>query len=129
MIKSFLRYLQFEKRFSEHTVIAYAADLEQFSVFIAQEGIDIIQADYAAIRLWVITLVEDGLHPATINRKMASLRSFYKFLRKREQITKDPSQRLQALKTPKRLPEFLQEKDINLVFDHHEFTDDFFGHQ
>ena len=127
MIKSFLRYLQFEKRYSEHTVIAYAADLEQFSVFLAQEGLDITAADYPSIRLWVISLVEDGLHPATINRKMASLRSFYKFLLKREQISLDPSQRLQALKTPKRLPEFLQEKDINKLFDHHQFEHDFFG--
>jgi len=108
MIKSFLRYLQFEKRYSEHTVIAYAADLEQFSVFLAQEGIEISVAEYPAIRLWVISLVEDGLHPATINRKMASLRSFYKFLLKRARIKQDPSQRLQALKTPKRLPEYLQ---------------------
>jgi integrase/recombinase XerC len=127
MIKSFLRYLQFEKRYSEHTVIAYAADLEQFSVFLAQEGIEITAAEYPSIRLWVISLVEDGLHPATINRKMASLRSFYKFLLKRELITQDPSQRLQALKTPKRLPEFLQEKDISELFDHHEFDNDFFG--
>ena len=127
MIKSFLRYLQFEKRYSEHTVIAYAADLEQFSVFLAQEGLDIEAADYPSIRLWVISLVEDGLHAATINRKMASLRSFYKFLLKRELITQDPSQRLQALKTPKRLPEFLQEKDIIQLFDHHEFANDFFG--
>ena len=127
MIKSFLRYLQFEKRYSEHTVIAYATDLEQFSVFLAQEGVEITAAEYPSIRLWVISLVEDGLHPATINRKMASLRSFYKFLLKRELITQDPSQRLQALKTPKRLPEFIQEKDISELFDHHEFDNDFFG--
>jgi integrase/recombinase XerC len=127
MIKSFLRYLQFEKRYSEHTVIAYATDLEQFSVFLAQEGIEISTVEYSSIRLWLISMVEDGLHPATINRKMASLRSFYKFLLKREFITQDPSQRLQALKTPKRLPEFLQEKDISKLFDHHEFDNDFFG--
>jgi integrase/recombinase XerC len=127
MIKSFLRYLQFEKRYSEHTVIAYAADLEQYAVFLAQEGIEISKADYSSIRLWVISLVEDGLHPATINRKMASLRSFYKFLRRQELIADDPCQRLQALKTPKRLPEFLQEKDISKLFDHHEFDHSFFG--
>ncbi len=127
MIKSFLRYLQFEKRYSEHTVIAYAADLEQFSAFLTQESLEITAADYAAIRLWVISLVEDDLHPVTINRKMASLRSFYKFLLKRELITNNPSQRLQALKTPKRLPEFLQENDINKLFDHHKFSNDFFG--
>jgi integrase/recombinase XerC len=58
---------------------------------------------------------------------MASLRSFYKFLLKQGHLKSDPSQRLQALKTPKRLPQFVQEKDINLLFDHHKFENDFFG--
>ncbi len=127
MIKSFLRYLQYEKRYSEHTLIAYAADLEQFVAFLTTEGVLPNQVDYRHIRLWIISLVEDGLNPATINRKMATLRSYYKFLLKREEIAHDPTQRLQALKTPKRLPEFVQEKDVNLLFDHHKFTDDFFG--
>ncbi len=127
MIKSFLRYLQFERRYSQHTITAYAADLEQFSVFLTQQNISIENVSYAHIRLWVINLVEDGINPSSINRKMASLRSFYKFLRKRGKINHDPSQRLQALKTPKRLPEFVQEKDITSLFDNQEFDDDFFG--
>ncbi|MEN8249830.1 MAG: tyrosine-type recombinase/integrase [Bacteroidota bacterium] len=127
MINSFLKYLKFEKRYSQHTVAAYAADLEQFSVFLAQEKAVIQDVDYQDIRLWIISLVEDGLHPSSINRKMASVRSFYKFLLKQELISKDPSQRLQALKTPKRLPEFVQEKDIVSLFDQHNFGDDFFG--
>ena len=127
MIKSFLRYLQFEKRYSEHTVTAYAADLEQFSAFLTLESIIIDKVDYRHIRLWIISLVEDGLHPASINRKMASLRSFYKFLLKRQQIQHDPCQRLLALKTPKRLPEFVQEKDISLLFDHYNFENNFFA--
>jgi len=127
MIESFLRYLQFEKRYSKHTLDAYAVDLEQFGAFIIQENILIDQVQYAEIRLWVISLVEDGLHPASINRKMASLRSFYKFLLKRQLIKYDPSQRLQALKVPKRLPDFIQEKDINQLFDNQTFNNDFFG--
>jgi integrase/recombinase XerC len=127
MIESFLRYLQFEKRYSKHTLTAYAADLEQFDAFLTQEGTNIESVEYGQIRLWIISLVEDELHPATINRKMASIRSFYKFLLKRELINHDPSQRLQALKTPKRLPDFVQEKDITLLFDHHNFENDFFG--
>lgn len=127
MIKSFLRYLQYEKRYSQHTVTAYAADLEQFSTFLTQENTSIDKAEYQHIRLWVISLVEDGLNPTSINRKMASLRSFYKFLLKRELIKTDPSQRLQALKTPKKLPEFIQEKDMMMLFDHHTFANDFFG--
>jgi integrase/recombinase XerC len=127
MIKSFLRYLKFEKRYSEHTISAYSADLEQFNVFLTQEDLDIDKVDYQHIRLWLISMVEDGLHPASINRKMASLRSFYKFLQKHQLISHDPSQRLKALKTPKRLPEFVQEKDLSQLFDHHEFVDDFVG--
>jgi integrase/recombinase XerC len=127
MIESFLRYLQFEKRYSKHTLTAYAADLEQFDAFLTQEGTNIESVEYGQIRLWIISLVEDELHPATINRKMASIRSFYKFLLKRELINHDPSQRLQALKTPKRLPDFVQEKDITQLFDHHNFENDFFG--
>jgi len=127
MIKSFLRYLQFERRYSQHTITAYAADLDQFSVFLTQQDVAIEKVSYTDIRLWVISLVEDGMNPATVNRKMASLRSFYKFLRKRNEIKHDPSQRLQALKTPKRLPQFVQEKDINALFDNQEFKDDFFG--
>jgi len=127
MIESFLRYLQFEKRYSKHTLTAYATDLDQFAAFLTQEDTTIESVEYPHIRLWVISLVEDELHPASINRKMASVRSFYKFLLKRELISHDPSQRLQALKTPKRLPDFVQEKDITQLFDHQNFEDDFFG--
>ena len=127
MIESFLRYLQFEKRYSKHTFAAYSADLEQFTAFLTQENVTIESVDYTQIRLWIISLVEDELHPSSINRKMASVRSFYKFLLKRELISHDPSQRLRALKTPKRLPDFVQEKDINQLFDQHKFENDFFG--
>ena len=127
MIDSFLKYLQYEKRYSQHTVAAYAADLEQFSAFLTQEETSFQEVEYQHIRLWIISLVEDGLHPTSINRKMASIRSFYKFLLKQELISRDPSQRLQALKTPKRLPEFVQEKDIITLFDHYKFENDFFG--
>ena len=127
MIESFLRYLQFEKRYSKHTLSAYAADLEQFSVFLTQEDAKIENVEYGQIRLWIISLVEDELHPASINRKMASVRSFYKFLLKRELIKHDPSQRLRALKMPKRLPDFVQEKDITQLFDNQNFENNFFG--
>jgi integrase/recombinase XerC len=127
MIKSFLSYLQFEKRFSEHTLTAYATDLEQFAAFLTQEEIPIESAQYQNIRYWIISLVEDGRHPTTVNRKMASVRSFYKFLLRQKKIRTNPAQRLQALKSPKRLPQFVQENDINLLFDHVEFGTDFFG--
>lgn len=127
MIESFLSYLQFEKRFSEHTITAYATDLEQFSVFLTQDKVSIESAQYQDIRNWIISLVEDGQHPTTINRKMASVRSFYKFLLRQNKISTNPAQRLQALKSPKRLPQFVQENDINQLFDNVEFGEDFRG--
>lgn len=127
MTKSFLRYLQFEKRYSEHTLHAYATDLGQFSAFLTQEKVSIEKATYQDIRLWIISLVEDGVDPASINRKMASLRSFYKFLLKKGDISIDPSSRLQALKTAKRLPQFVQEQEMSILLDNQAFTNDFSG--
>lgn len=126
MIESFLSYLRFEKRFSAHTLTAYATDLEQFAAFLTQEEISIASAQYQHIRSWIISLVEDGLHPTTVNRKMASVRSFYKFLLRQKKILSNPAQRLQALKSPKRLPQFVQENDINQLFDQVEFQNNFF---
>ena len=127
MIKSFLSYLKFEKRFSEHTLTAYATDLEQFSVFLTQDEVSIESAQYLNIRSWIISLVEDGLHPTTVNRKMASIRSFYKYLLRQGKISANPAQRLQALKSPKRLPQFVQETDISQLLDHVDFGNDFKG--
>ena len=127
MIESFLRYLKFEKRYSAHTLTAYATDLEQFAAFLTQEDVTLESAQYQQLRSWIISLVEDGMHPTSVNRKMASVRSFYKFLLRQKLIVLDPSQRLQALKSPKRLPQFVQEKDITQLFDHHQFSKDFEG--
>jgi integrase/recombinase XerC len=119
MIDSFINYLEYEKKASPHTVTAYRHDLEQFQEFVVLSfGKDSIsEADHTEIRAWVIDLVEEGLSSTTVNRKMATLRSFYKFLLRSRLIKKDPTYKLKSLKNPKRLPEFVQESTIDSVLE------------
>jgi integrase/recombinase XerC len=131
MVDSFLKYLQFEKRYSPKTVISYATDLHQFEKFLLKEFETTPQeASYALVRSWVVKLTESKIGNTSINRKIACLRSFYKFLRKQEIITKDPMVKIKILKSPKRLPHFVSENDSvklldNLVFPkNHEGTRD-----
>lgn len=129
MTDSFINYLEFEKRASRHTVLAYRKDLEQFTEFclLSFEKEDISTADHPEIRAWIIDLVDQGLSSTSVNRKIATLRSFYKFLMRSGEITKDPTYKLRALKTPKRLPEFVQEDAIDKILDELQFRPDFDG--
>ncbi len=129
MINSFLKYIEFEKRYSTHTVTSYKNDLQQFNVFLSalDASLKLNLVSYYHIRSWIISLVEDKLSPSSVNRKMASLRSFYKFLVKSGRITKDPSIQLKALRTPKRLPQFAQETEMQQLFELVDFGNDFSG--
>jgi integrase/recombinase XerC len=114
MIESFLKYLQYEKRLSGHSVLAYKTDLSQFNDHLSQSFPDqsAQNANYGMIRSWIVALVEAGIDPLSVNRKIASLRSFYKFLLRREAIVKDPMMKIRALKTKKQLPRFVKEKEM-----------------
>jgi integrase/recombinase XerC len=118
MVDSFLKYLQFEKRYSPKTVISYATDLHQFEKFLLKEFETTPQeASYALVRSWVVKLTESKIGNTSINRKIACLRSFYKFLRKQEIIAKDPMVKIKILKSPKRLPHFVSENDSVKLLD------------
>lgn len=123
MVESFLKYIQFEKRVSPNTVLAYQNDLKQFQVFIQQtfQVSDLEIADYSLIRSWVIQLVDDGIESRSVNRKIASLRAFYKFLLRKHLIDKDPLLKIKALKTKKHLPSFVKEGEMIKVLDHQQF--------
>jgi integrase/recombinase XerC len=129
MIDSFLKYLQFEKRVSAHTSLAYKNDLGQFSEFlkITFPDVAVESADYGAIRSWIISLVEEEIKATSINRKIASLKTFYKFLMRQEVIAKNPMQKIRVLKTQKRLPFFVKEGDMINLLDQVEFEDTFEG--
>jgi len=129
MIEAFLKYVQFEKRLSAHTVLAYKTDLDQFTVFLANIFPDYAPetADHGVVRTWIIQLVESNLDAASVNRKIACLRSFYKFLLRQEVISKDPMQKITQLKTKKRLPSFVKEGDMAHLLDDTEFGPDLDG--
>ena len=131
MIESFLKYLQYEKRVSPNTVLAYQTDLDQFQNFISKNFPDsnIQNAEYSLVRSWIVDLVEAGIEPPSVNRKIACLRSYYKHLMRQEVITKDPMVKIRVLKTKKKLPSFVKETEMAETLDNPEtpFGNDFEG--
>ena len=118
-IDSFLKYLQFEKRYSPHTVLSYQTDLKQFQDFLKTnyDKLSPVDADHSVIRDWIIQLSEAHLDASSINRKIASLRSFYKYLLRQDAINDSPMQKIKVMKVKKRLPYFVSEADMNTLLD------------
>ncbi|WP_026730434.1 tyrosine-type recombinase/integrase [Flavobacterium denitrificans] len=111
---AFRDYLQLEKKYSPHTINAYLNDISFFESFnklrFEQDGIE--GANYNQIRSWIVSLVDDGVANVSVNRKMASLKSFYKFLLKAKQIEVNPMLKHKALKTPKNVQIPFSEKEL-----------------
>jgi integrase/recombinase XerC len=129
MITSFTRYLASEKRLSQHTVQAYETDLKQCASFLDtfSPNIQLEQATHQSLRTWVVTLARQGLNSRSINRKIAALRAFYKFLCIKAYITHNPTLQLSTLSIKKTVPVFLKEKELLRLLDHHLFEDTFEG--
>ena len=120
----FLTYLKAEKRSSDLTVKAYQSDLEQLSDYLQREyGLDnIVVAESAQLKSFVVMLKEKGNSNRSINRKISTLRAFYKYCLREKLIQKDPTAALHSLKTPKNVVKFVTETDINKVhFDNAQF--------
>lgn len=129
-IERFIRYLQFEKRFSPNTVIAYKKDLYQFSEFINSIEPDLLSISHQQVRTWIVSLMDNGIEPKSINRKISSLRSFYKFLQREGLINSSPMLHVKAPKIPKRLPVVITEQKMDSLLDaDNVFSDDFEGHR
>ncbi len=122
MVGSFLKYLEFEKRYSSHTITAYHNDLLQFQGFLKGTSATLENANHNQVRGWVIENMEDGLTTKSVNRKVSSIRAYYKFLMKRETITSDPTSRITSLKSPKKLPSFIKENELQDLLNHVEFN-------
>jgi integrase/recombinase XerC len=114
---AFKDYLQLEKKYSPHTVNAYLNDISFFEVFnknqFNEDNID--QVNYSQIRSWIISLVDDNISNVSVNRKIASLKAFYKFLLKTKQIEVNPLLKHKALKAPKTLQIPFSEKEVSEV--------------
>ena len=115
----FLKYLQFEKRTSKHTLISYRTDLLQFEAFLqkAYETVAAETATHGMIRSWLIELNDAGIGASSVNRKIACLRSLFKFLLREQRVAKNPMTRVRVLKTPKRIPHFVRDNEMTEVLD------------
>lgn len=121
----FINFLRYEKRYSNHTVTAYQLDLEQFHIYLTSLGLDFPTASLKDVRSWVISMMADT-EPSTINRKLSSLRSFYKFLNREDLCASNPLLLMKALKVPKKLPTVVQEDKMCSLLDNTEIFGDGF---
>jgi integrase/recombinase XerC len=125
----FLQYLEHEKKFSPHTILSYTNDLQQFEAYLEKEvsGLGLLDINYMQVRSWIAQLMDSGTAARTVNRKLSSLKSFYRYLLKNNKIKFNPLQKIQAPKIPKRLPVFVDEKQMDKLFDEIEFEPGFKG--
>jgi integrase/recombinase XerC len=114
LVNFFLDHLSIERRLSSHTITSYSTDLEQLSAFIAPTELSQVQA--LTIRKWLISLSDDSLQNRSINRKLATLRTFYKYLLRSGKIAENPMTSIRMVKTTKKIPQFVRESEMeNLV--------------
>ncbi len=113
MLDKFITYLNTEKRVSDHTSTAYEKDIHTFLEFVAVENeLDLRELSYQNVRAWIVELINDKHSNRTVNRKLSSLRTFFKWAQKNEFIAIDPMLKIRGPKQEKRLPEFVKEEEI-----------------
>jgi integrase/recombinase XerC len=128
-LQTFQDYLLKEKNYSVHTALAYGKDLDFFQEFLKQNFDDarLEEVSYTLIRSWIVVLVDSGLTTTSVNRKIASLKAFYKFLLKTKQIAIHPLTKHKALKTPKKLQIPFSEDELDLVLNHISYKEGYEG--
>ncbi len=119
-LESFYTYLQFERRYSRHTLDAYRNDLEAFGAFIRAEygegDPDLTDVHHRQVRAWIISLMESGVAARSVNRKISALKTYYRFCMQQKVIRKNPMTRITAPKTPKNLPLFVERSGMQELF-------------
>src|SRR6201996_6661607 len=127
----FIQYIKFEKRYSPHTVEAYRSDLDQFLKFVSHPDENIThpsEVTHHHIRNWMVDLMNQNLTPRSINRKIATLRKYFKFLVQEEVISVNPASKITTPKVPKHLPVVVEDAKLTAMLDSEEtFTADFPG--
>ena len=129
LIEKFLDYLQLEKKYSSNTLSAYKRDLIQYNKFIVENNCnhEIENADYKIIRSWIVSMVSSNISNRSINRKVSSLKSFYKFLIKTDTIKSSPLKAHSPLKQSKKIQVPFSQEEINSLLDSDFFTNDYMG--
>jgi len=131
LVDSFLNYLRYERGYSTHTIKAYSQDLLQFKLYIEvnTENIrfDCTLIDADQIRNWIVFLLDSQVSPASVNRKLSSLKSFYKYLVRQNVVNENPLRLVVGPKVAHALPYFVKEKEMGGLLDSDSFQDDFEG--
>ncbi len=129
MLRAFENWLKFEKRFSKHTVVSYLNDLNQFQIFISEnyDHLEIEKVNTQVIKAWVVSLMEKKYSTRSVNRKIVSLNTFYKFLQREGILQDNPVKSIQGPKQPQRIVKYLEEYEINDLLENFEFDNDFNG--
>jgi integrase/recombinase XerC len=126
--ESFIAYISFEKRFSQHTYLAYRTDLSQFAEFLSSYCLtSVTEVRHTHIRAWVVSLMNQKLNPKSINRKLSCLKAYFKFLLERGFINLNPMHKVVAIKTSKRLPETVEKQHLETLFNEIPFPNDYTG--
>lgn len=129
MKESFLKYLRLERNYSEKTVVSYGTDLEKFECYLKglDSGLRLENADADIVRGWILEMMDAGMAETSVNRKLSTLRAFYKYLLKKGVITVDPMLVVKGPKRKKPLPAFVKESDMDRLLDGGSFDDSFSG--
>jgi integrase/recombinase XerC len=127
MLDRFEQYLLTEKRFSDHTLSAYVFDVNQFAEFSGITWKEMISVRASHVRSWIVGLYDQGLSRRSINRKLSSLRTFFKWLKKEGVLTINPMAKVNGPKNEKRLPHFARESELQQERLDPIFTNDFDG--
>jgi integrase/recombinase XerC len=129
IIQAFLDHLKFQKRYSQHTLISYENDLRTFSDFVAVQFSepDLLKISPTIVRSWLAGLKEKGISSRSINRKISSLKSFYKYQLKEGSLKTSPMTQVISPKVSKRLPQYVEKDDMAVLFKHVEFDPGFAG--
>ena len=131
MLKNkFIKYLSAEKRFSEHTITSYSSDLDQFSIFLSEEyqiTDEVSEISFQIVRSWIASLLEKGVTARSVNRKISTLKTYFKFLIRENIILESPMLKIVAPKSKKRLPVFIEENQIENLLNEVEFDEGFIG--
>ena len=128
--EKFINYLTSEKRFSNHTIISYSTDINQFFVFLSNEfqiENDILEVNFQLVRSWIASLLEQGLSPSSVTRKISTLKTYFKFLIREGVIKDNPMLKVISPKSKKRLPVFVDEDQIQSLLNGVKFSEGFIG--
>ncbi len=126
VVEKFIQYILVEKRYSKHTIVSYKNDLLQFEKYLSSDYEESIEkATPVMIRSWMALLVQAGIQERTVNRKLSSLRSYYKYLIQNKIRNDNPVVNIKVLKTRKRLPNFIKQQEMDNLFNEIDFSNEF----